>query len=150
VEQPRQLITDRANLEFLMRRRLPTIPLILLLPLLGGCAPLDATPSAAGQAQAGLAQGGFYDCRLMSQGVATPGPDVRLMLRPVDAQGQLPLRVGQDHWQSLDVAAGSNGRVFDNSIYAWRFDRAGGVLTDIRNIETYDCTSASGAPGEAR
>jgi hypothetical protein len=140
-----------AHLEFPMPRRMPKLALVLPLALLlAGCARPGATPPAAGQVRAGVAQAGFSECRLMNPGVATPGPDVRLMLRPVDTQGRLPLRVEQDDWQALDVAAGSNGRVFNNSVYAWRFDRSGGVLTDIRNIETYDCTGAPGAPGEAR
>jgi hypothetical protein len=71
------------------------------------------------------------------------------MLRPLDAHGHLPLRVDQDDWQSLDVAAGSSGFVFNNSSYAWRFNRTGGVLTDIRNIETYDCIGTSGAAGRS-
>jgi hypothetical protein len=151
------------DLEFPMPRRLKMMPLAILLPLLGGCAALGIAPQAmsrphsgqvqsgwiqGAQGQAGQGQGRFYECRLMSQGVATPGPDMRLMLRSLDVHGQLPLRVDQDDWQSLDVAAGSKGLVFNNSSYAWRFNRTGGVLTDIRNIETYDCTFTSGAAGQ--
>ncbi|MDB5400354.1 MAG: hypothetical protein JWQ55_2372 [Rhodopila sp.] len=139
-------MVDTVNLEFLMRRRAPIFPPALLVSILGGCAWLDAAPPLA----AAQSQNGLYECRLISQGVATPGPDVRLMLRPVSQNGQLPLKIEPDDWQSLDAAVGSNGRIFANPIYAWRFDQSGGVLTDIRNIETYHCIVTAGSPDQAR
>lgn len=71
-----------------MRRGVPTIPLAPLALVLGGGALPGAAPSPAVRIQAG-----FYACRLVSQDVATPGPDVRLIVHPVNQQGQLPLRV---------------------------------------------------------
>jgi hypothetical protein len=103
-------MVDTVNLEFLMRRRAPIFSPALLVSILGGCARLDAAPPLA----AAQSQDGLYECRLISQGVATPGPDVRLMLRPVSQNGQLPLKIEPDDWQSLDAAVGSNGRIFAN------------------------------------
>jgi hypothetical protein len=140
--------------EFLMRSGVLTINLAVPVLILGGCAGVGAAPRPAVQIQArpmqaGPMQAAAYDCRLAAQDVATPGPDVRLIMRPANQQGQLPLRVGQDGWQWLDIAPGSNGHVYANAIYAWRFNPTGGVLTDIRNIETYGCTGIAGAPAGA-
>ena len=132
-----------------MRSGVRTIKLAVPVLMLGGCAGVGAVPRTAAHMQAGPMQAAAFDCRLVAQDVATPGPDVRLIVRPVNQQGQLPLLVGQDGWQWLDTAPGSNGHVYANAIYAWRFNTTGGVLTDIRNIETYGCTGIAGAPAGA-
>jgi hypothetical protein len=132
-----------------MRSGALTIKLAVPVLMLGGCAGVGAAPGTAVRMQSRPMHAGIYDCRLVAQDVATPGPDVRLIVRPVNQQGQLPLLVGQDGWQWLDTAPGSSGHVYANAIYAWRFNPTGGVLTDIRNIETYGCSSIAGQPEHA-
>jgi hypothetical protein len=132
-----------------MRSGVLTIKLAVPVLVLGGCAGVGAAPRPTVQMQSRPMQAAAYDCRPTAQNAATPGPDVRLIVRPVNQQGQLPLLVGQDGWQWLDTAPGSNFHVYANAIYAWRPNPTGGVLTDIRNIETYGCTGIAGAPASA-
>jgi hypothetical protein len=68
-------------------------------------------------------------------------------VRPDDRRTGLQLTIGgQTH--ALTAVAGSSGQTYADATYAWRDVGAGGVLTDIENVQTYKCT-ADGAVGGA-
>jgi len=123
-----------------MLRRLPMAPFALSV-LLAGCAhPAPPPPPAPPET-------GSYVCR-PNDG---PGSEQHLTVRPDDQRTGLLMKIGnQSNWRALAVVAGSSGLVYADTNYAWRANGASGVLTDIRNIQTYNCTADGAAAGSAK
>jgi hypothetical protein len=121
-------------LEVVMRRRARTTVLILLVSAVGGC----ALPGVASAPR--LAANGQYVCRSGSN-AATPAPDLRLTVRSSNQPGRLMVRVREGGWQSLTQVTGESGPLYADAAYAWRFNGAAGVLSDIRNIQSYNCVA---------
>jgi hypothetical protein len=91
-----------------------------------------------------------YVCRLSDAPVPSGG-EQRITIRPDDQRTGLLLRVnGQSGWRALAALAGSGPQVYADTTYAWRATGATGVLTDIRNVQTYDCTIDAAAVGAAK
>jgi hypothetical protein len=128
-----------------MPRHLSTALPLLGILLLAGCAqpappslpPVPADPH-------------FYVCRL-SDAPNAAAAEQHIAVRPDDQRTGLLLRInGQSGWRALAVVAGSNGQVYADTSYAWRANGAAGVLTDIRSVQTYNCTADAAAGGTAK
>ena len=99
--------------------------------VLVGCAPLSklATPPASVQA-------GSWDCaptgtssRRHRQVSISPNPNVR----------GLDLKLDSGQQFSLSPLAGGTDHLFSGPLYAWRAGGDTSVLTDIQNIQLYNC-----------
>jgi hypothetical protein len=117
-----------------MFRRLFTVLPACGTLLLAGCAQpaAPAPPSVPVEARA-------YVCRL-SDAPAASGAEQHVTVSPDDQRKSLLLRVnGQTGWRALALLAGSGAPVYADTTYAWRATGTAGVLTDIRNVQTYNC-----------
>ena len=110
--------------------------------LLAGCAqPHAPAPQLPSEAHA-------YACRPSD---APSGAEQHVTVQPDSQHGSLLLRLGaQTPWRNLAPLAGSSGQVFGDAGYAWRGTPAGGVLTDIANVQTYNCTLETADTGPVK
>ena len=122
-----------------MLRRPLTVPVALGVLLVAGCAqPVPTPPPVPAEPHA-------FVCRL-NDAPARPGSELRVTVRADDQHAGLLLRIGgQSGWRALAAVPGAAGQVYGDTAYAWRADGAAGVLTDIRNIQTYNCTADDAA-----
>jgi hypothetical protein len=128
-----------ATLEFPMRRHSLTAAIAMLMPLLYGCA--KPAPGVV----VTQAHDGSFACRLHAN-AATPGPELQLVVHPDHERGNLQIMLDHSDRQTLDPVAQSPRQVYADARYAWYFEGSGGVLTDIRNITTYDCIGGGSTP----
>ena len=117
-----------------MQRRVSTTVLILLVSAVGGC----AQPGSASAPR--LAENGQYVCRSGADAAASV-PDLRLTVQSSSQPGQLMVRVGEGGWQPLTQVAGESGPLYADAAYAWRFNGAAGVFSDVKNIQSYRCVA---------
>lgn len=97
-----------------------------------------------------------YSCVLAdaySPAVPDPSAPSTLRRRSVTLQRagqQIVLDLGAGNTQHLEPVAGASGRLFANADFGWRIADARSVLTDVREVRTYNCASgdaaASGRP----
>jgi len=123
-----------------MPRRLSMVLATCATLLLAGCAqPIaPASPPVPIEARA-------YVCRL-NDAPAASGAEQHVTVRPDDQRTGLLLRVnGQSGWRALAALAGSGAPVYADTTYAWRTTGTSGMLTDIRNVQTYNCVIDSAA-----
>jgi hypothetical protein len=89
-----------------------------------------------------------YGCRL-NDASTSHGAEQHISVRPDDQRTGLQLIIGgQKH--ALTTVAGSSGQTYADTAYAWRDVGAGGVLTDVENVQTYICTADGAAGGPAK
>jgi hypothetical protein len=118
--------------------------LSMALPVFGALLLAGCAQPAQQQQQAVPAETRSYVCR-PSDATASAGAEQHITVRPDDQRTGLLLRVnGQSGWRALASVAGSGGQVYADTTYAWRATGAAGVLTDIRNVQTYTCTADGG------
>ena len=117
-----------------MSRLASTAPLGLGILLLAGCAqqatsqPIPAEPRT-------------YVCK-PTEG---RGGEQHVTVRADEAGTGVLLSIGtKGEGHTLATVTGSNGQVYADAAYAWRLDGAAGVLTDIKNIRTYNCAGDGG------
>jgi membrane-bound inhibitor of C-type lysozyme len=126
-----------------MSRHIPQAPLAIAV-LLAGCSSsgAPAQPLVPIEPQA-------FACRLDGARPAS-GAEQRITVRADDQHTGLLLRAGsRSGWRALAAVAGSSGQVYADTAYAWRANGTAGVLTDIRNVQTYSCTAVATAAGAA-
>jgi membrane-bound inhibitor of C-type lysozyme len=81
----------------------------------------------------------LYACRL-NDAPAPSGAELHISVRPDDRRAGLQFIIGGQK-RALTVVAGSSGQTYADTTYAWRDVGATGVLTDIENVQTYECTA---------
>jgi hypothetical protein len=113
-----------------VQRRVSAVSLVLLISVVGGCAQVTPRPAQLANAS--------YICRPNGDAAASR-PDLRLTVQSTTPGGRLALRFDWGDWQSLSPVPDSSEQIYANALYAWRFDGAVGVLSDINNIQTYNC-----------
>jgi hypothetical protein len=126
-----------------MRRRIFAIAGLLLATSETACSNGPTLFSAAGPTE------GAYSCALadeFSPAVSDPAAPSALRHRSVTLQkagDQIVLNLGARNTQRLDPVTGERGQLFANADYGWRISDTRSVLTDVRNIRTYNCQSAA-------
>ena len=127
--------------------RLPAPALLALgILLLSGCAETPSPPVLP--ATAIEAHG--YACR-RTDTRPTAKPEQHVTLRADDQHTGYQLQLGtQSDWRSLAMVTGSNGQVYADDAYAWRPDGTAGVLTDIKEVQTYNCVADDAARKPAK
>ena len=108
-----------------------SLVLAILLVTLGGCAgltKLTASPKGV--------QTGSYDCAPAGR------PGMRHLTAAVapDRNGRdLDLTLEPRRQLILSPLGGASGQLYSSPLYAWRAGSDMSVLTDVENIQTYDC-----------
>ena len=125
-----------------MHKLAPGMMTILAAIALGGCANMTDRPAAiAPPAPSGI----LYACVPVGPATASTATMVplRLLVRDVQ-QHQLVLDVGNAASQRLYPVGDGSAPVYANSSYAWKSSGVHSRLTDIVNIQAYDCMRSGG------
>lgn len=126
-----------------MQRHAPGMMTILAAMALGGCADAAADREAAVAAVA--APGIPYACLPAGSATASAAAIMpqKLLVRDVQ-QRQLVLDFGKAPSQHLYPVGAGAVPVYANSGYAWKAGAVHSRLTDIVNIQAYDCVRSDG------